>query len=147
MKKEDVTHRGVVQRVEGDAITVLSDEAYSCDGCAVAALCNKTKPAGDSADRTPELITVRTPDAGRFRPGERVELSATSGSTLRAVLWALVLPTVVFTGVLLWVRLCWPQTGDWSILVAFAALGLYTCGLYLCRKALAKKIVWRVRRA
>ena len=144
MKKEDVTHRGVVKRAEGDSLSVITDEACSCDGCAVAALCNKA-PEGQTG-REAEVITVRIPDAGRFKPGDRVELTATSSSTLWATLWALVMPTVVFVGVLLAVRLGCPSTGDWSIAIAFAALAPYTAGLWAFRGRLAGRISWRVEK-
>lgn len=144
MKKEDVTHRGVVKSVQGHNLSVITDEACSCDGCAVASLCNKAPE--DQAGREAEVITVSIPEADRFKPGDRVELTATSSSTLWATLWALVMPTVVFVGVLLATRLGCPSVGDWSIAIAFAALALYTLGLWAFRSRLAGRISWRVER-
>lgn len=140
-QKEDVSHRGIVKSVTAASITVLTDDDCRCEGCAVAAICNKSEGSESAHD----LVTVDTPDAARFRPGERVEIIATSRSTMWATLWALILPTLLFVGVLLWVRLEWPALGDWSIGIALGALVVYSLLLYLFRNALAGRIVWKVR--
>ena len=81
MNKEDVTHRGVVESAGIDSLTIRTEEACKCDGCALTALCT-TKDGGH------ELLTIDTPLASDFAAGDRVEVTATSGSTLRAT-WSL----------------------------------------------------------
>ncbi len=141
MKQDYVTHIGTVIRVTDGSLTLRTDGSCSCDGCAVASLCNK-----DGSDGGGESLIIDTPDARDYREGERVEVSATSGSTLRATWWALILPTIIFIGVILAVRLLWPDSGAMSLVVGFVALAVYDFGLYLMRRRLAQKIVWRVRR-
>ena len=140
MKKEDVTHRGIITGISADILTVRTDEECRCDGCAVAALCNK-----DSSDDH-ELLSVNTDCASDFSVGERVEVTASSSSTLLATWWALVLPTLVFIGVILGVRFGWPESGGWSILAGFVALAVYDLFLYLFRRRIAQKVRWTVRR-
>ena len=142
MSDKGVTHKGIVKSVTGDTITILADDNCSCDGCAVSMLCNKT--SGDEGD-SGELVTVSSPDASAFKPGERVELSASSGSTLSAAWWALILPSVLFIATILGVRLGWPRSGGWSIGAGFIVLGLYDLGLYLGRHRLSSNMVWRVK--
>lgn len=139
MSKEDVTHRGVIESVGADSLTIRTEEACKCDGCAITALCN-TKGGGH------ELLTIDTPQAPDFSPGERVEVTATSGSTLRATWWALILPTLVFGGSVVGLRLGFPDLGGWSLAIGFALLMLYDLFLYRYRRQLAQKISWKVTR-
>ncbi|WP_280121526.1 SoxR reducing system RseC family protein [Duncaniella muricolitica] len=140
MKQDYVTHSGTITHVTDSTLTLRTDGSCSCDGCAVASLCNK-----DSSDGGGESITIDTPIASRYSVGQRVEVIASSGSTLRATWWALLLPTILFVGVILGVRLIWPQSGAVSLVAGFATLAVYDLGLYLCRKKLAQKIIWTVR--
>ncbi len=139
MSKEDVTHRGIVERVEAGRLIVRTADDHKCDGCAVVALCNSK--SDDS-----ELLTVDCANASGFTPGEKVALTASSGSTLLATWWALLLPTLIFGGVIVWTRISFPQIGGWSIALGFAALGLYDLFLYLSRKRFAQRISWKVSR-
>lgn len=139
MSKDDVTHRGVIESVGAGVLTIRTEEACKCDGCAITALCN-TKGGGH------ELLTIDTPQASEFSPGERVEVTASSGSTLRATWWALILPTLIFGVSVVGLRLGFPQLGGWSLAIGFALLLLYDLFLYLCRRQLAQKITWKVTR-
>lgn len=141
MKQDYVTHIGTVIRVSDGSLTLRTDGSCSCDGCAVASLCNKDREEGGG-----ESLVIDTPDALSYREGERVEVKATSGSTLRATWWALILPTIIFIGVILAVRLLWPDSGAISLVTGFVALATYDFGLYLMRRKLAQKIIWHVRR-
>lgn len=139
MSKEDVSHRGVIEKVGDGYLIIRAEEECKCDGCAITALCN-------SKDGGKQLLTIDTPAASGFAPGEWVEASATSGSTLWAAWWALILPTIVFAGVTLAVRFGFPESGGWSLAAGFAALALYDLLLYRLRKSLAQKISWKVRK-
>lgn len=139
MNKEDVTHRGVVESAGIDSLTIRTEEACKCDGCALTALCT-TKDEGH------ELLTIDTPLASDFAAGDRVEVTATSGSTLRATWWALVLPTLIFGGSVVGFRLGFPQLGGWALAIGFGLLAVYDLFLYRYRRQLAQKISWKIRR-
>ena len=141
MNRDYVSHSGTITQVTDSSITLRTDSSCSCDGCAVASLCNKDSSSGEG-----ESITIDTTRAPEYNVGERVIVSATSGSTLRATWWALILPTVLFIGVVLAVRLIWPASGAISLAAGFGALVIYDFGLYLCRKRLSQKIIWNVKR-
>lgn len=140
MNKDYVTHSGTITSVNDGSITLRTEDVCRCDGCAVASLCNK-----DSSSEH-ESITVNTPDARHYSVGEHVEVTASSGSTLRASWWALMLPTLLFIGVILAVRLIWSDSGLWSLAAGFTVLAVYDLLLYLFRKRLAQNITWKVRR-
>ena len=144
MSKEDVTHRGVIEKVERGFIVIRTDDEQKCEGCAITAICNSNNGKKEGKQR--ELLTIDTPSSGDFNVGERVEVSATSGSTLRATWWALILPTLIFGGVIVGLRLGFPSLGGWSIALGFAALGLYDFFLYKRRRSLAQKISWKIRK-
>lgn len=139
MKKEDVTHRGVVERTGDNTLTIRTGDNYRCDGCAVSALCN-------GKDKDEELITINVPDSSRYSVGDRVEITATSSSTVLATWWALGLPTLAFVSTILICRLGFPELGGWSIAIGFAVLGLYDLFLYFNRRRLSGKIVWTVNK-
>ncbi|WP_297072437.1 SoxR reducing system RseC family protein [uncultured Duncaniella sp.] len=143
MSKEDVTHRGVIEKVERGYLVIRTEDECKCDGCAITALCNSNNSKGNDKK---ELLTIDTPSAGDYTRGERVEVSATSDSTLRATWWALILPTLIFGGAIVGLRLGFPTLGGWSIALAFVALGIYDLFLYRFRKSLAQKISWKIRK-
>lgn len=139
MKKEDVTHKGIITQVGPHTLTIMTSDDCKCDGCAVAVMCN-------GKDKESELITIETSDAYRFQNGDHVVVTATSSSTLLATWWALILPTVIFVGLILGFRIGYPEIGGWSIAIGFAGLGLYDLCLFLFRKGLANKIKWKVEK-
>jgi len=102
-------------------------------------LCNKDTSSGG------ESITIDTTQARQYTVGQQVEVIASSSSTLRATWWALILPTILFVGIILGVRLLWPQSGAISLVAGFTALAIYDLGLYLFRRRLAQKIIWTIR--
>lgn len=137
MKKEYVTHRGVIERVGVNTLTIKTNDDCRCDGCAMTALCN-------GKETNSEVIIIDVPETSRFVVGERVEITATSSSTLIATWWALILPTLIFAGIILWCRIGFPELGGWSIAIGFVALGLYDLFLYFRRHSLSQKIRWSV---
>ena len=139
MKQDYVTHSGTITHVTDSTLTLRTDGSCSCDGCAVASLCSKDTSSGG------ESITIDTPQARQYSVGQQVEVIASSGSTLRATWWALLLPTILFVGIILGVRLLWPQSGAISLVAGFVALAIYDLGLYLFRRRLAQKIIWTIR--
>ena len=139
MKQDYVTHSGTITHVTDSTLTLRTDGSCSCDGCAVASLGNKDTSSGG------ESITIDTPQARQYSVGQQVEVIASSGSTLRATWWALLLPTILFVGIILGVRLLWPQSGAISLVAGFVALAIYDLGLYLFRRRLAQKIIWTIR--
>lgn len=144
MSKEDVTHRGTVTAVERDSLTIRTDEPQKCEGCAITTLCSSRKTA-DTAATDADLLTIVSPDADRrYAIGDRVEVGATSGSTLRATWWALLLPTLIFGGTIVGLRLGIPTLGGWSIAIGFALLAIYDLILYRLRDKISQKLSWKI---
>lgn len=144
MSKEDVTHRGIVTAVERDSLTICTDEPQKCEGCAITALCSSRKTTDTAAADEADLLTIVSPDAPRYAIGDRVEVSATSGSTLRATWWALALPTLIFGGTIVGLRLAHPSLGGWSIAIGFATLAIYDLILYRLRDKISQKLSWKI---
>ncbi len=139
MSKEDVSHRGTVEKVGNGYLIIRTQDECKCEGCAITALCN-SKGGGK------ELLTIDTPAASDFAVGDRIEAVASSNSTLQAAWWALILPTIIFAGVTLGCRYGYPESGGWSIAAGFLALALYDFFLYRQRRRLAQKVSWKVRK-
>ena len=139
MKQDYVTHSGIITHITDSTLTLHTDGSGNCDGCAVASLCNKDTNSGG------ESIIIDTPEARCFSVGQQVEAVASSSSTLRATWWALILPTILFIGVVLIALLLWPGLKSWSLLIGFIFLAVYDLLLYVFRKRIAQKIRWTVR--
>lgn len=140
MKKDSVTHRGVIKAVTPRTLTILTDDDCRCEGCAVVALCNKGGE-GENA----ETVTIDLPDTSAWHTGERVEIIASSGATLRATFWALIVPVILFVGVLLGCNLLGQCSDSLSIVLAFIGLAIYWCLLWLLRSKLAAGLKWSIR--
>lgn len=140
--KDDVTHHGTVSRVADGMIEIRVDgDAAKCDGCAVTALCNRRDPAGDTSA---PVLTISIPPGADFAPGDRVVATATSGSTLRAVWWSLVLPTFILVGIIMWCTLGYPDMGAWSLAAGLVGVAVYDFFLFLFRRRLAARITWKI---
>lgn len=123
---DETLHHGTVKAVEPDRLTIAIHDELSCDGCAVAAFCGK----GNQGE-----MTVAAVDASDFRPGDRVEVSATTPSQQAAIIWALILPLALFLGLVFF-----------SAAAALASVMVYYGVLYLFRDKLQNSLHWKIRK-
>lgn len=140
MKQDYVSHKGIITSVGPGSLAIRTEDSCHCDGCAVSMLCNK------DSGKDSEVITVSVPGAASsYKVGERVEAIASSGSTLQAAVWALIVPTLLFIALIMGVKELWPDSGAWSIGIGFIGLAVYDLILYLMRSRFAKRLSWTVR--
>ncbi len=134
-----VKHYGVVTEITFNSIVVRVDEPARCEGCAIAVTCSN-KP-GEGA----ETIVIPKPRNSIFAPGDRVSLEASSGSQLKASFWSFILPTAILVAVVLYLSVCHPTLGFWTILIAVGAVAVYDLILFTFRKDLAMSVKWQIR--
>ena len=73
-----VEHFAIVENIDGDAVDVVMQVEGACEGCKAQKMCG-------ADGQTEKRITVHTPLAAEFGPGERVVVSITREMSMRAV--------------------------------------------------------------
>ena len=129
---QTIEHKGVVQVVREDGVTVRVMQSSACSSCAAARVCR----SGESRER---LIDVVTTHASAFRAGQPVVLVATARQSRMAVMLAYVLPLVLLLAVLFAVRGLAGNDGV-AALAALLAVALYYGVLYLFRGRLSQDL-------
>lgn len=134
---DSVSHRGIVQKVGCDYIVVkVKDDDCNCDGCTITALCTGCSVEGP-------LLTVdcRRADC-RFKAGDKVRLTASSGSTLFSSFWLFVVPLVILVAIVLYGAS--EDWGIWSVIAGVGTMLVYDAVLFVFRRRLASHIHWDV---
>ena len=84
---EITTRRGVVLSAEENRLMVRVSGDCHCEGCAIVAFC------GSKNDE--DAVTLYTPDASRFTPGDMIEFEPSTGAQWNGILLAFVVPILL----------------------------------------------------
>lgn len=130
-----VSHIGVVEKVDGNVVTVRITQQAGCSQCGLSSHCNA---AGAGIRR----VSVVQPQ-NKCRPGQQVCVEASSTVGLQAAWWAFGLPLVLMVAVAIAVG--WATKSDASTALAgLAVLIPYAAALYLLRGRISKKLTFRI---
>lgn len=99
---ETIRHRGRVENVGTECVTVRILQSSACSGCSAAKLCQ-------SSETKEKLVEVRNAKPAAYKVGEEVVLIGSLSQGLKATLWAYVLPLVLVVAV---VGIVYPLTGS-----------------------------------
>lgn len=131
-----VEHVGIVDDIDGNAVTVRVMQASACSGCQAKSLCR-------ISESKEKLITVTDSNPSRFSVGQEVNLVGTVGQGMNAVLFAFGLPLATILATLGICKLA--GVGDAvSALCALSALVVYYLVLLLFRRGLGRKFQFRI---
>lgn len=83
-----ISHRGIVERIEGENIRVKIVQHSACSACKVKSLCS-------SSESKEKSIDIQTSDASRYKIGEEVMVYAGLSVGRTAVILAFVIPLVL----------------------------------------------------
>ena len=126
-----ISHRGVVETIEGDRIEVRFTQTSACAACHVAGHCS-------AAESREKVVSVIARSAAKSHAvGDEVTVAMTADNGRRAVMLAFVLPFVLMVSVLslcLWLT----RREDVAALAGVGSLAPYYFILYLCRGRLAR---------
>ncbi|MCC8037353.1 MAG: SoxR reducing system RseC family protein [Bacteroidales bacterium] len=131
----EIDHQAIVKRVEPDGITVAIISNERCGGCAAAVLCG----AQQSLE---QKVEVSRPED--FKVGERVSVTATEPSQMRAVWLGIGIPCVLFLLVIFGLLSLRVEQG-WAALGGLLVLIPYYLILYRYRKRIAHRLQWIVK--
>lgn len=129
-----IKHSGIVESVGADCVHVRILQSSACAACKVAAHCN----ASEAKEKT---IDVYDPRAGRYRPGQRVVLTADASVGHRATLYGYVFPLLVMVGVLVGVL----GMGGSEVEAALCSVGAllpYYLVVYLLRARIGRRLTF-----
>lgn len=135
---DSVSHRGIVEKVGYDFVVVkVKEDDCNCEGCSITALCTGRSVEGP-------LLTVKPCPraADRFKAGDRVRLTASSGSTLFSSFWLFIVPLVILVAIVLFGAS--EDWGIWSVIAGVGAMLVYDAVLFSFRRRLASRIRWDV---
>jgi sigma-E factor negative regulatory protein RseC len=134
---ENIYHKGVIERMEGDKAFVRIVQQSACAACHAQSMCSVS---GGKV----KWIEVTVP-AGRFHVNEEVTVCGRSSLGLKAVLIAFVLPLVaVVAAIATGLFAGWTEIA--SALGGLLFLALYYGVLYFLRDKLKKQFVFILKK-
>lgn len=134
---ESIDHTGIIEKVEGNLISVKIVQQSACSACHAKSMCT----ASDSKEKIIEV----TDHSGKFNVNDAVVVCGESSLGLQAVLFAFVIPLIIIVLVIaIGTNLRLAETES-ALLGLFAAIPYYGI-LYLCRNKLKKKFVFTLKK-
>ncbi len=133
--KERIEHRGIVERIDGEIMSVRIVQSSACSACEARDMCR-------SAESKEKIIECHT-DGQTFCPGEAVMVYGSMKMGRDAVVIAFVVPLVV---VVVWMFTSIMGLGmnELAATGALAALlAVYYTIVYACRNHLSRKFEFR----
>lgn len=145
---EEVLHKGIIERIEAEHITVRIQQTSACLHCKIAGHCN-------SAESKEKVIDIWTRNARNYRVGQEVDVVMSGRLGLKAVLLAFVVPVVLaFTAIILvlWLTgsdgmfpVAEPYNQGLGALTGICCFVAYYIILYFFRDSLKRQFQFRLK--
>lgn len=133
---KNITHDGVVVKVEGRTVAVRIVQLSACSGCHARGACT----ASDSKEKIIEADSM----GQEFAIGEQVTIVGSNQMAWSALTYAFIIPLVVSMTVLFVGALQWSEAVGALSVIGF--LVVYYWGLYLMRDRLKTKFTFTLRK-
>lgn len=131
----DITHNGVVDRIEGNHIYVRVMQSSACETCVAKGNCS-------THESKEKLVDVVSPPDG-FNVGDRVLVRASAAMGMKAVVLAYVIPLFIIVAML--VLVIWVGCSELvAVVAALSAVAVYYAVLYLRRGSISRKFSFTV---
>lgn len=131
----EIVHTGTVTAVDKNKVTLKLSSA-ACDGCALRGACG-------SAANSERGFGVETPEAGKFAPGQKIEVVLSPAQAAGAAFWGYIAPLILVLAVLLAVSGFGSET--LAAALSLGVLPVYYFLLWLCRGRLKKTLQIKIR--
>lgn len=132
----EVSHKGRVISVSDDTVRVEIISQSACSSCHAAGLCSMSEAVRKE-------IEVPVSSGEKFNAGDSVEVILGSGMGMKAVVLAYAAPLVVMLAVCMALTLAGvPEL--YAGLASLAGIAVYYSALFLARKRLAGRYVFRI---
>jgi len=137
LKKNIVTHPGVIKRVEEDKVEVAIMVTSGCASCEIKGACSVS-------DVEEKSVMVKIENAEDFKAGQQITIEMSQSLGTWAILLGYVFPfLVLFLGLLVFVNLGLDQ--GLAGLLALLLLLPYYLSLYLSRNYLGSRFSYNIR--
>ena len=137
MKRNIVTHPGIIKKVEGDKVEVAIMVTSGCASCEIKGACSVS-------DVEEKSVVVKIENAKDFKAGQQITIEMSQSLGTWAVLLGYVFPfLVLFFGLLVFVNLGLDQ--GLAGLLALLLLLPYYFALYLSRNYLSSRFSYNIR--
>ena len=117
-----IEHEGIIEKINGNRITVRILQQSACSACHAKSVCM----AADSKEKLVDIPDI----TGQYHVNERVIIEGKESIGYKAVLWAFVIPLLILLGALVASLTLWDFTEIEAALAAMAALVPYFLVLY-----------------
>ncbi len=133
-----ITHKGVIEQINGEKITVRILQESACSSCHAKGACMAT----DSKEKLVEL----TDYSGAYTLHEQVVIEGKESIGYKAVLWAFLLPLIILIAMLVLTTTYWHFSETEAALSALLALAPYYLLLYLLRNHMAHTFQFSIKK-
>ena len=133
--EQPITHKAEILKISGHEVTLrmLDSTGAACGGCRLADMCGKADTGG--------RVTVTVDSLRGLSEGMTVEASVNDRSQAVAIVWTLVMPLFIFTGILM--PLAATSLVRWAVIaIAIGGVGIYDLLLWRFGPKLSRSIKW-----
>lgn len=134
-----ITHKGVIEEINGDQITVRILQESACSGCHARGACM----ASNSKEK---LIEIKGP-GGMFSLHEQVIIEGKESIGYKAIFWAFILPLIILIATLVLTTGYWHFSETGAAVSALIALTPYYLLLYLLRNNMARTFRFSIKKS
>ncbi len=133
-----IEHEGIIEKVNGNNITVRILQKSACSDCHARAACM----ASDSKEK---LVDIQD-NSGMFHENERVIIEGKNSLGHKAVLWAFILPLILLILILVLSLNYWNLSDIEAASVSLITLVPYYFVLYLSRNKMANSFRFSIKK-
>ena len=133
-----ITHKGVIEQINGEKITVRILQQSACSSCHAKGACM----AADSKEKLVELCDC----SGVYTLHEQVIIEGKESIGYKAVFWAFLLPLIILLAMLVLTTGVWHFGEMEAALSALFALAPYYLLLYLFRNSMAHTFQFSIKK-
>ena len=133
-----IEHEGIVERINGNHITVRILQQSACSVC-------HAKGACMAADSKEKLVDVND-YSGQFRIHERVIIQGKESMGYKAVLWAFVIPLIILVAMIILTTSVWNFGESQAAIASILALAPYYLILFLLRNKMANSFQFTIKK-
>lgn len=133
-----ITHKGIIEQISGEKITVRILQQSACSSC-------HAKGACTAADSKEKFVDI-TDHSGQFTQHELVIIEGKESIGYKAVFWAFLLPLIILITMLVLTTSIWHFSETEAALGALLALIPYYLLLYLFRNNMAHTFQFSIKK-
>ncbi len=133
-----IEHRGIIEKISGNTLSVRILQKSACSECHAKNLCM-------AADHKEKIIDIND-YTGDYSINQQVVIEGKESIGYRAVWWAFVLPLLILVAMLVLAATVWDMAEIPSALLSMAALAPYYLMLYFLRDKMQKTFRFTIKK-